>query len=106
MEVNDRVITMLRSSAHGNCTVCVHNSRRTLLSLQVTPSVRTRALAFNHSAARKTSVVFPERDTSTTCRAPVRASTSCGAKSSSDAGTAVEGAWSSVVHCAAMVRER
>ncbi len=106
MEVNDLVITMLFSSAHGILTICVHNSSRTLLSLHVTPKVRTAALPFSISAARKTSVVFPDRDTSTTCRAPVRFNASSGAKSSSDAGIAVHDASRSVVHCAAIVCER
>ena len=87
--MNDRVITMLFSSAHGSFSVCVHKFSRTLFSLHVTPIVRAAAFAFNHSAARKTSVVFPERDMSTTWCAPVRSITSRGAKSSSDAGTAV-----------------
>jgi hypothetical protein len=106
IDVKDRVITMLFSSAHGSFTVCVHNSSSTQSLLQVTPSVRTVPRAFNHSAARKTSVVFPERETSTTCRAAVRCITSSGAKSNSDAGTAVHATRRSFAHCAAIDRER
>jgi hypothetical protein len=69
----------------------VHKCPKGEAVLQVTPKVRTSLRCRNNFAARITSVVSPERETNTTCVAPLRRNVSSGANSSSDAGTAIQG---------------
>jgi len=91
MAVNDRVITVLFSSAQVSLNEWVHSVSRELWGLQVTARVCTAGCFCSNSAARSTSVVSPERDISTTCSAPIRRSVPSGAKSNSEAGTPVAG---------------
>ena len=63
--------------------------------------VRIERSASKSLAARSTSVVSPERETSTTCCAPVRRSVSSGANRNSEAGTAEQDTCNCVVQSAA-----
>src|ERR1035437_6387626 len=62
IELNERVMTMLRSSASGKMMVhsqiCANSDR----NAQVIPRVATSYFPLNSSAARKASEVRPERE--------------------------------------------
>src|ERR1700722_2006155 len=90
IEVKERVITVLFSSAQGSVDMRVQSSSKREVALQVTPRVRRSMRSFRTSAARMTSVVSPEREIKTICLAPLLRKVASGAKRNSDAGTAAQ----------------
>src|SRR5439155_26161562 len=88
MEVNERVITMLFSSAVGSATVRPQNLESSESTAQVIPMVGKCRLFVRKSAARIASEVFPEREITTTCKSATSSWHNFGNRSNSDAGRA------------------
>jgi hypothetical protein len=65
MDVNERVMTVIFSSAEEIRIVRSHASSRAESDAQVTPSVGTRYSRASKFAARSDSEVFPEREITT-----------------------------------------
>src|ERR1700730_2356306 len=62
IDVNDLVITVLFSSAHGSVKTCVHKCPKGDAVLQVTPKVRTSLRCRNNFAASILWVVSSENE--------------------------------------------
>jgi len=88
MEVKDRVITMLSSSAGSRARVLVAICCSGCSAVQVTPRVRMFFSPSSSSAARKASDVRPDREITTAATSLEPASVRSGNSSSSEAGTA------------------
>src|SRR5208337_1179116 len=88
MEVNDRVITVLFSSAAVMRMVTSQISSSGEFVAQVIPIVGTRNSPANIVAARRTSDVLPEREITTAWRFGVCARANFGKSSGSEAGSA------------------
>ena len=91
MAVNERVMTVLFSSAQVSLKECEQSFSSGLCGLQVTARVCTVWCFWSNSATRSTSVVSPERDISTTCSAPRRRSVSSGREEQFGGGHAGRG---------------
>src|SRR5208337_509518 len=87
MEVNDRVITVLFSSAAVMRMVTSQISSSGEFVAQVIPIVGTRNSPANIVAARRTSDVLPEREITTAWRFGVCARANFGKSSGSEAGS-------------------
>src|SRR5260221_3120773 len=88
MEVNERVITMLFSSAVGSATVRSQNLESSESTAQVIPMVGKFRFFVRKSAARTASEVLPEREITTTCKSATSSWQRFGNSNISDAGRA------------------
>src|SRR5882724_1406025 len=88
MEVKERVITMLFSSAVGSAMVRSQNLESSESTAQVMPMVAKCRLFVRKSAARTASEVFPEREITTTCKSATSSWQRFGNSNISDAGRA------------------
>src|SRR5271155_4732278 len=91
MEVNERVITMLLSSAVGKVMVHSQVFANSDCNAQVIPRVATLYLWRSSSAARKASDVRPEREIMTAWRSGSASCADCENSSTSEAGKARAG---------------
>src|ERR1700676_4690291 len=105
-EVNDRVMTVLFSSAQVSFRVWSQSFSSELAGLQVAPRLSTDPFALSSSAARRTSVVSPDRESRTAWFAPLRRRISLESKSNSEAGNAEQGTRRTLDHSEASSWQR